>query len=86
MNPQVISREQTHRPCDLQPRIEAKGLEIFERIRGEAPKVFSPRNLTGTLMSWSMRDERLKTQLFRFVDVLPTLSSAKQKTCQSRLL
>jgi len=27
-----------------------------------------------------MRDERLKAQLFRFVDVLPTLTSARQIT------
>jgi hypothetical protein len=31
---------------------------------------------SGALMDWSMRDESFKTQLFRFVDVLPTLTSS----------
>ena len=61
-------------PHSLQPEIEALGLEIFARMKGEKPGVF--RSITGRLMGWSMRNEALKTQLFRFVDVLPTLSSS----------
>jgi len=57
----------------LQPEIEARGLEIFARMNGQKPGVF--RNITGRLMDWSMRNEPLKMQLFRFVDVLPTLNS-----------
>jgi RHH-type proline utilization regulon transcriptional repressor/proline dehydrogenase/delta 1-pyrroline-5-carboxylate dehydrogenase len=59
----------------LQPEIEARGLEIFERMAGEKPGVF--KNVTGRLMDWSMRNENLKVQLFRFVDVLPALTSAR---------
>jgi len=62
----------------LQAEIEAKGLEIFARMRGERPSVFSRKNIAGRLMDWSMRNEALKTQLFRFVDVLPTLNSSKE--------
>src|SRR5437764_428744 len=29
-------------------------------------------------MEWAMRDEHFKTQLFRFVDVLPTLDSSSE--------
>lgn len=57
----------------LQEAIEAKGREIFRLMEGERPRVFSRRNLTGRLLDWSMRDERLKVQLFRLVDVLPSL-------------
>jgi RHH-type proline utilization regulon transcriptional repressor/proline dehydrogenase/delta 1-pyrroline-5-carboxylate dehydrogenase len=57
--------------------IEARGLEIFRRIEGRKPNVFSHRNLTGKLMEWSMRNEDLKTRLFRLVDVLPTLKRSK---------
>lgn len=57
----------------LQEAIEAKGKEIFRLVEGERPRVFSRRNLTGRLLAWSMRDERLKVQLFRLVDVLPSL-------------
>jgi RHH-type proline utilization regulon transcriptional repressor/proline dehydrogenase/delta 1-pyrroline-5-carboxylate dehydrogenase len=84
MNRSVAISEQVHGDSPLQHRIEAKGLEIFERMRGGAPRVFSPRNLTGQLMSWSMRDERLKTQLFRFVDVLPALGSAQEVAKHAR--
>src|SRR4051812_41618457 len=62
----------------LQPEIEARGREVFARMEGETPGVFSPRNVTGRLMDWSMRNESLKVQLFRFVDVLPSLNSARE--------
>jgi RHH-type proline utilization regulon transcriptional repressor/proline dehydrogenase/delta 1-pyrroline-5-carboxylate dehydrogenase len=62
----------------LQSEIVAKGKEIFARMEGQAPSVFSPQNITGRLMEWSMRNEALKVQLFRFVDVLPVLSSSKE--------
>jgi RHH-type proline utilization regulon transcriptional repressor/proline dehydrogenase/delta 1-pyrroline-5-carboxylate dehydrogenase len=62
----------------LQSEIEAKGREIFARMRGEAPKTFSPGNITGRLLDWSMHNEALKVQLFRFVDVLPALNSSAE--------
>jgi len=42
----------------------------------EPPSLFSKKGFYGTLMDWAMRDEQFKTQLFRFVDVLPTLTSS----------
>jgi len=42
----------------------------------EPPSVFSKKGFYGTMMEWAMRDEHFKTQLFRFVDVLPTLTSS----------
>jgi RHH-type proline utilization regulon transcriptional repressor/proline dehydrogenase/delta 1-pyrroline-5-carboxylate dehydrogenase len=42
------------------------------------PSLFSKKGLYGTLMDWSMRDEQFKTQLFRFVDVLPTLTTSSE--------
>jgi hypothetical protein len=42
----------------------------------EPPALFSKKGLCSALMDWAMRDEHFKTQLFRFVDVLPTLTSA----------
>src|SRR3954467_4077339 len=44
----------------------------------ETPSLFSKKGFYGTLMEWSMRDEHFKTQLFRFVDVLPTLASSSE--------
>src|SRR5256885_6984259 len=44
----------------------------------EAPSLFSKKGFYGTLIDWAMRDEHFKTQLFRFVDVLPTLNSSAE--------
>ena len=65
-------------PAALQSAIEARGLEIFALMQGASPGVFSYRNVSGRLMDWSMRNENLKVQLFRFVDVLPCLTSPKE--------
>jgi len=46
----------------------------------ESPALFSKKGLYGALMEWAMRDEQFKTQLFRFVDVLPTLTSSREIT------
>lgn len=40
-----------------------------------APSIFSRKGLYGPLMEWSMQDEHFKTQLFRFIDVLPALGA-----------
>jgi RHH-type transcriptional regulator, proline utilization regulon repressor / proline dehydrogenase / delta 1-pyrroline-5-carboxylate dehydrogenase len=63
-------------PESLQREIEARGLEIFARMKSQKPGVF--KNATGRLMDWSMHNEALKVQLFRFVDVLPTLNSSAE--------
>jgi len=42
----------------------------------EPPSLFSKKGFYGGLMEWAMRDEQFKTQLFRFVDVLPALTSS----------
>ena len=47
-------------------------------MAGARPSVFSRSSATGLLLGWSMRQERLKTQLFRLVDVLPTLGSNRE--------
>ena len=79
MNPQPINcpAELGERAL-LQAKIEAKGFEIFDRMRGEAPGLFTARNVAGQLMNWSMRNEALKVQLFRLVDVLPSLRSSRE--------
>ena len=62
----------------MQSEIEAVGREIFARIAGAKPKLFSHSNLTGQFLEWSMQRESLKTQLFRLVDVLPALTSNRE--------
>ncbi len=62
----------------MQSEVEAIGREIFARMAGAKPTLFSHSNLTGRLLEWSMQKEALKMQLFRLVDVLPMLDSNKE--------
>ncbi|HQR07761.1 MAG TPA: L-glutamate gamma-semialdehyde dehydrogenase [Gemmatales bacterium] len=55
---------------DLARRI---GQDLFARLEGGKPTVFSPKWFDDQLMAWSMEDELVKVQLFRFIDVLPAL-------------
>lgn len=66
-------------PLDLEASTHLWGEKIFALMdKTEPPSLFSSKGFYGTLMDWSMRDDRFKTQLFRFVDVLPTLSSSSE--------
>jgi RHH-type transcriptional regulator, proline utilization regulon repressor / proline dehydrogenase / delta 1-pyrroline-5-carboxylate dehydrogenase len=60
---------------DIESYIETKAREIFARMEGRSPRLFSKRSLTGQLMNWSMNREQLKVQLFRLIDVLPALDA-----------
>lgn len=51
------------------------GREIFARVGHVGPLPFSPAWFDDRLMQWSMGEEDVKVQLFRFVDVLPRLRS-----------
>src|SRR5947208_5536372 len=42
------------------------------------PGIFSKKGAYARVMEWSMRDPAFKTQLFRFVDVLPALKSSAE--------
>jgi RHH-type proline utilization regulon transcriptional repressor/proline dehydrogenase/delta 1-pyrroline-5-carboxylate dehydrogenase len=58
---------------DLETRVQQYGREIFARLAGTGPLPFSSGWLDERLMEWTMGDEEVKLQLFRFVDVLPQL-------------
>ena len=62
---------------DVQTLIRRIGDEIFTLMdAAEPPSVFSKKGFYGTMMEWAMKDDHFKTQLFRFVDVLPALGSS----------
>lgn len=63
--------------AELERRIRQIGEEIFSRMREGRFSLFDQRNWTGKMMAWSLQDERFKTQLFRFVDVLPALKTPR---------
>jgi RHH-type transcriptional regulator, proline utilization regulon repressor / proline dehydrogenase / delta 1-pyrroline-5-carboxylate dehydrogenase len=60
----------------LQSEIEQRGRGIFDLVDKHAEPLFSKAGFYQRLMTLSMRDEQLKLQLFRFVDVLPSLRTS----------
>jgi RHH-type transcriptional regulator, proline utilization regulon repressor / proline dehydrogenase / delta 1-pyrroline-5-carboxylate dehydrogenase len=66
------------READLEVRTQAFGREIFERARADATVPFNSTWWDERLMEWTMGDEAVKVQLFRFIDVLPLLTSAPE--------
>ena len=66
--------------ANIQAKIEQLGRQIFELVDKDSRSrsLFAKKDFYGLLMEWSMRDPLFKTQMFRFVDVLPTLRSSEE--------
>src|SRR5881409_2750533 len=62
----------------VQNEIERRGSRIFELVDKHPEPLFSKAGLYQGLMALSMRDEQFKVQLFRFVDVLPSLRGSSE--------
>ena len=62
--------------ADTQEKIIFKGEEILKKMESQAKvSLFSKDFWYGSIMDWSMKNEKFKTNMFRFVDVLPSLNS-----------
>jgi RHH-type proline utilization regulon transcriptional repressor/proline dehydrogenase/delta 1-pyrroline-5-carboxylate dehydrogenase len=59
---------------------QALGTQLFTSLKHGQPHIWQRRWWDEKLLSWTMRDEGLKVQLFRFVDVLPMLRSPEAVT------
>lgn len=57
----------------VESRTQAVGKELAASLSEAKPHVWQRRWWDERLLAWTMRDEALKVQLFRFVDVLPML-------------
>jgi len=62
----------------VQNEIERRGSRIFELVDKHREPLFSKAGLYQRLLALSMRDEQFKVQLFRFVDVLPSLRGSSE--------
>ena len=63
----------------VERRVHELGQQLFTRMEAApAPGLFSKKGAYARLMEWSMQDPAFKTQLFRFVDVLPALTSSAE--------
>ncbi|MBS0662632.1 MAG: proline dehydrogenase family protein [Verrucomicrobia bacterium] len=57
--------------------VRSKGEQLFALMDQQPPPaLFSKKGAYARIMEWSMKDPVFKTQLFRFVDVLPSLTSS----------
>ncbi|MFN0199540.1 MAG: L-glutamate gamma-semialdehyde dehydrogenase [Planctomycetaceae bacterium] len=55
--------------------IQILGRKFWDRIQRRAPNILDRRWWDDRILSWSMADESVKVQMFRFVDVLPMLKT-----------
>ena len=63
----------------IEAALRAKGEQLFALMdKQPPPALFSKKGAYARLMEWSMKDPVFKTQLFRFVDVLPSLNSSAE--------
>jgi RHH-type proline utilization regulon transcriptional repressor/proline dehydrogenase/delta 1-pyrroline-5-carboxylate dehydrogenase len=62
----------------LQSEVEQRGTRVFELVDKHPDRLFSKAGFYQRLMALSMHDERFKTQLFRFVAVLPSLRGSSE--------
>ena len=60
---------------DREQRIRKAGSEIYSAMAGEVPALFDTRRWMGRIMDWAMKDETFKSQLFRYIGVLPSLKT-----------
>ena len=58
--------------------VRERGERIFELAGKGTPSVFDRGWWSGKVMDWAMKDEAFKVEMFRFVDVFPTLRSAPE--------
>ncbi|WP_306535390.1 L-glutamate gamma-semialdehyde dehydrogenase [Geobacter sp.] len=65
---------------ELNARIIGRGKEFFGSISGEKPSLFNKGAWMGKAMDWSMQNEQFKIQMFRFVDVFPSLTTSRLLT------
>ena len=65
-------------PALLEPRIRAIGEDLASRSSGMSPGLFDSRWWSQAAINLAMKDPAFKAQLFRFIDVLPSLRDDAQ--------
>lgn len=57
--------------------IHELGSRYWRKMKGQTPGLFDRRYWQGQILDWIMKDESLKIDAFRFIDVLPALQSTE---------
>ena len=63
---------------DLEDRIREIGMAIYEAIGEETPSLFDGCGWKAEVLTKAMQDDAFKMRLFRFIDLLPALSTDTQ--------
>ncbi|MCC6221474.1 MAG: proline dehydrogenase family protein [Deltaproteobacteria bacterium] len=63
---------------NLENEIRILGNEIFKEVRSSSVSIFTPEFHANNLINWAMADEGFRVNLFRFVDVLPSLNNSSE--------
>jgi RHH-type proline utilization regulon transcriptional repressor/proline dehydrogenase/delta 1-pyrroline-5-carboxylate dehydrogenase len=74
----VMSLKMEPDTTSLERAIRRIGESLDAQCRDHKPTVFSPRRWSNALLNQCMKDETFKVQLFRFIDVLPSLQNDEQ--------
>jgi RHH-type proline utilization regulon transcriptional repressor/proline dehydrogenase/delta 1-pyrroline-5-carboxylate dehydrogenase len=71
-----IEVEETSAMSSVNQKTIEMGKDIFAKINRHKPSILNKKFWSATMMEWSMKNPELKVNMFRFVDVLPTLKSS----------
>ena len=63
---------------DIEPEVRELARAFYRDASTHKPSLFEPQDWIGRMIDSSLEDESLRTALFRFVDVLPSLDSAAE--------
>ena len=68
----------TTRPDTTEQAVQILARSLYRKAAEHKPSIFEARDLLGRMIDWSLEDNSLRTALFRFVDVLPSLQSSAE--------
>ncbi|MCE3241348.1 MAG: delta-pyrroline-5-carboxylate dehydrogenase, partial [Deltaproteobacteria bacterium] len=68
----------TTRPNTTEQAVQTLARSLYRKAAEHKPSIFEARDLLGRMIDWSLEDNSLRTALFRFVDVLPSLQSSAE--------
>lgn len=63
---------------DFDLEVRRQGEALFKMIDEDSSSIFNKDWWYGRILDWSMKNEKFKVQMFRFVDVLPYLNSGSE--------
>ncbi|HUC96946.1 MAG TPA: proline dehydrogenase family protein [Candidatus Polarisedimenticolaceae bacterium] len=73
-----FTNEMTTRADTTEQAVQTLARSLYRKAAEHKPSIFEARDLLGRMIDWSLEDDSLRTALFRFVDVLPSLQSSAE--------